>query len=47
MVKMTQPKLYPRGNKLWIRFSLNGLKFAIGKLLEQIIENTQKNYSKH
>jgi integrase len=24
MQKMTQPKLYPRGNKLWVRFSLNG-----------------------
>ena len=24
MQKMTQPKLYPRGNKLWIRFTLNG-----------------------
>jgi len=24
MQKMTQPKLYPRGNKLWVRFTLNG-----------------------
>ena len=24
MVKMTQPKLYTRGVKLWVRFSLNG-----------------------
>jgi integrase len=24
MQKMTQPKLYSRGNKLWVRFSLNG-----------------------
>ena len=24
MVKMTQPKLYTRGTKLWVRFSLNG-----------------------
>jgi integrase len=24
MIKMTEPKLYPRGVKLWVRFSLNG-----------------------
>jgi len=24
MQKMTQPKLYPRGKKLWVRFTLNG-----------------------
>jgi len=24
MLKMTQPKLYTRGVKLWVRFSLNG-----------------------
>lgn len=24
MVKMTQPKLFKRGVKLWVRFSLNG-----------------------
>ncbi len=24
MVKMTQPKIFKRGNKLWVRFSLNG-----------------------
>lgn len=24
MIKMTQPKLYARGNKLWVRFSLDG-----------------------
>ena len=24
MVKMTEPKLFTRGVKLWVRFSLNG-----------------------
>lgn len=39
MQKMTQPKLYSRGNKLWIRFSLNGE--VIKKSLN--IENNKAN----
>lgn len=39
MVKMTQPKLYTRGSKLWIRFSLNGE--VIKKSLN--IEDTKAN----
>lgn len=39
MVKMTQPKLYPRGKKLWVRFTLNGE--VIKKSLN--IENNKAN----
>jgi len=39
MIKMTQPKLYTRGTKLWVRFSLNGE--VIKKSLN--IENNKAN----
>jgi len=39
MVKMTQPKLYTRGNKLWVRFSLDGQ--VIKKSLD--IEDSKAN----